>query len=358
LGPPNLRVAAVSVAGEDRPFWSVMIPTYEPRREYLSEMLESVLQQDPGRDQMQIEVVDDCSPHVDVVSMVHRLAGDRVRVFTNDSNLGLARCWNRCIERSAGRWVHLLHQDDRLHSRFYKSMESLISTHPEAMVAFCQHEFIDSSGKVTGVPPPLQEAAGCLRGGVKTLAVKNKMQCPAVLVRRDAYEQAGGFDPQLKYVVDWEMWMRLASRFQVVYTTDVLASHRVHSESESSRLSDTGETVYDMARVIGTLNRYVSQEDLAEVQQLARTWMANMAIHKSRSFIESRQPEQAMQQLRALLAVDKTARSWRRAVQLWLSAMLKSKRFVMPPLVASTRMARPGKGRRTTFRAPPTTPRP
>ena len=38
-----------------------MIPTYNPRADYLEETLRSVLQQDPGPEQMQIEVVDDGS---------------------------------------------------------------------------------------------------------------------------------------------------------------------------------------------------------------------------------------------------------------------------------------------------------
>jgi cellulose synthase/poly-beta-1,6-N-acetylglucosamine synthase-like glycosyltransferase len=46
-----------------RPYWSVMIPTYNPRANYLEETLNKVLQQDPGPEQMQIEVVYDCSEH-------------------------------------------------------------------------------------------------------------------------------------------------------------------------------------------------------------------------------------------------------------------------------------------------------
>jgi glycosyltransferase involved in cell wall biosynthesis len=40
-----------------------MIPTYNPRANYLEETLNKVLQQDPGPEQMQIEVVYDCSEH-------------------------------------------------------------------------------------------------------------------------------------------------------------------------------------------------------------------------------------------------------------------------------------------------------
>jgi cellulose synthase/poly-beta-1,6-N-acetylglucosamine synthase-like glycosyltransferase len=35
-----------------------MIPTYNPRADYLAETLLSVLKQDPGPDEMQVEVVD------------------------------------------------------------------------------------------------------------------------------------------------------------------------------------------------------------------------------------------------------------------------------------------------------------
>ena len=58
----SLRPPAIGVLPVDdyRPLWSVMIPTYNPRADYLEETLWSVLKQDPGPDQMQIEVVDDC----------------------------------------------------------------------------------------------------------------------------------------------------------------------------------------------------------------------------------------------------------------------------------------------------------
>jgi glycosyltransferase involved in cell wall biosynthesis len=38
-----------------------MMSTYNPRADCLEKILRSVLQQDPGPDYMQIEVIDDCS---------------------------------------------------------------------------------------------------------------------------------------------------------------------------------------------------------------------------------------------------------------------------------------------------------
>ena len=74
--PTPPRIAPVS-QGEGRPFWSVMIPTYNPA-DLLEKTLCSVLDQDPGPDRMEI-VVDDCSPNGHAEEIVQSLASDRVR---------------------------------------------------------------------------------------------------------------------------------------------------------------------------------------------------------------------------------------------------------------------------------------
>jgi len=76
-------------------FWSVMIPCYNPRPDYLEQTLRSVLQQDPGTSEMQIEIIDDCSPDGAATELVRKVAGDRVSVHREEENLGLAGIWNR-----------------------------------------------------------------------------------------------------------------------------------------------------------------------------------------------------------------------------------------------------------------------
>ncbi len=52
-----------------RPFWSVMIPTFNCAA-YLAQTLRSVLSQDPGPQEMQIEVIDDVSTRDDPEAVV------------------------------------------------------------------------------------------------------------------------------------------------------------------------------------------------------------------------------------------------------------------------------------------------
>ena len=67
--PPVIRPVEDSV---DRPLWSVMIPAYNCYNT-LGETITSVLMQAPGKDQMQIEVVDDGSTDGDVKALVDEL---------------------------------------------------------------------------------------------------------------------------------------------------------------------------------------------------------------------------------------------------------------------------------------------
>ena len=65
------------VSGPEQPFWSVMIPVYNCTA-YLKEALGSVLLQDKGVADMQIEVVDDCSTDGDVEALVLLIGNGRV----------------------------------------------------------------------------------------------------------------------------------------------------------------------------------------------------------------------------------------------------------------------------------------
>jgi glycosyltransferase involved in cell wall biosynthesis len=70
------RVEPISDGGH-RPLWSVMVPVYN-RAKYLRQALESVLSQGYGRDQMQIEVVDDCSENSEIEAIVKELCCSRI----------------------------------------------------------------------------------------------------------------------------------------------------------------------------------------------------------------------------------------------------------------------------------------
>jgi hypothetical protein len=77
---------------------------------------------------------------------------------------------------------------------------------------------------------------------------EKEIPCPGVTVRRECYEKYGGFRPDLIFTLDCEMWTRVIANAGGVVTSDVLAFHRYHHESETMRLWRTGEVLDDIAR--------------------------------------------------------------------------------------------------------------
>ncbi len=64
-----------------------MIPTFNCAK-YLRQTLESVLRQDPGPEEMQIEVIDDCSAQDDPEAIVREIGKGRVAFYRKPKNEG------------------------------------------------------------------------------------------------------------------------------------------------------------------------------------------------------------------------------------------------------------------------------
>ena len=240
-------------AGTERPLWSVMIPTFNNTR-YLRQTLESVLAQDPGPDDMQIEVVDNCSTDHDIEEVVRGIAGRRVAVSRNGENLGAIGNFNRCIERSRGHLIHILHSDDFVSPNFYSELGRLASSHYDCAFYANRAFFVDEDGIIIGVSPRPTWMEEPTRD-VKEMLRTQYFQCPGVVVRRAFYERFGGFAPELVYCADWEMWVRAVSFGMGVVHPQPLASYRTFAGNESARLARSGENVRDYFR----LDKYFRQ---------------------------------------------------------------------------------------------------
>lgn len=266
----------------ERPTWSVMIPTYNCAH-FLAECLRSVLDQAPGPEEMQIEVVDDGSSD-DPEAVVRAVAGDRVVFHRQPRNVGHIRNFATCLSRSRGRYVHLLHGDDRVEPGFYAALEAGFETAPEVGAAFCRHRFIDSEGRELSIPEAEQPCAGLLAGGVERLAEEQRIMTPSIVVRRDAYEELGGFDPRLACAEDWEMWVRIAANFPVWYEPQVLAGYRMHQQSNSGRHYRMAEELSYTRRAIEIFTDYLPPQRARAIARRARSTYADTALNNARNF--------------------------------------------------------------------------
>jgi glycosyltransferase involved in cell wall biosynthesis len=267
ISPP--AIPPVRVPGE-RPFWSVMIPTYNPNPRYLTETVASVLDQKLGPGEMQIQVVDDCSPKGEVEDVVKRTGHGRVAFVRNERNLGLAQCWNRCLTEARGLWVHILHQDDLVMPDFYTALRQGCESNDAVGTAFCRHATIDAKGNRMGVSVLERAEPGPMANWNKRICEYNGVLTPCVVVRRSVYESLGGFRNELVFTLDWEMWQRISTRFAAWYEPRVLACYREHSGSETPRLVKAGEDISDLKRCMKVCRNYLPKSDVARLNRLTK----------------------------------------------------------------------------------------
>ena len=302
-----------------RPFWSVMIPTYKPRADYLEETLKSVLQQDPGPGQMQIEVVDDGSPNGAPVELVRRLADDRVSVHREPANNGLAGIWNRCIERARGEWVHILHQDDIVLPGFYDHLYRGISCNQDVAMAFCRFAISDANGHWKELGPLESSIPGVLDGWLDRVATDCRVQCVAAVVKRATYERLGGFRADLISVLDIEMWVRIAANVPVFYEPQILAVFRRHGDNQSVMDERTGANMHDMARAIEIWTDYLPENSRTQLEQQGRRYWADIALALAQHFFSNDDLAACTSQLRAAKNL------WNRGQHRWRRLRLEAK---------------------------------
>ncbi|WP_310428148.1 glycosyltransferase [Chamaesiphon sp. VAR_48_metabat_135_sub] len=271
--------------GISRPLWSVMIPTYNCAN-YLRETLTSVLAQDPGADIMQIEVVDDCSTQDDPEAVVRELAGDRVSFYRQPENVGYIKNFETCLQRSRGKLIHLLHGDDCVRDGFYRKLQRGFEENPAVGAAFCRHIHMDEQGHWTSISWLEQPESGILSDWLERIAVQQRIQTPSIVVRRDVYEQLGGFDRRMScWGEDWEMWVRIAVHYPVWYEVEPLALYRKGATSLTAKSVRTGENIQDFRKAIGIVREYLPSNCADRLSSTALRNYAFYALNSAREFI-------------------------------------------------------------------------
>jgi glycosyltransferase involved in cell wall biosynthesis len=279
-----------------------MIPTYECAG-YLGEALESVLAQDTGPERMQIEVVDDASSD-DPEAVVERHGG-RVTLHRQPQNVGHVANLNTCLARARGELVHVLHCDDAVRPGFYAALEPAFDD-ADVGAAFCRFVAMDEEGRWTTVAPLEAEQDGVIEDWLERIAVGQRIQTPAMVVRRSIYERLGGFDDRVGDAEDWEMWTRIAAHAKVWHVGEPLALYRIRSSSLSRGTLRTGAHVANLRRVI-ELNREVLPPDRRD--ELTRTALevtAVTALKRARRLLAAGDRAAARAQVREALRTSRS----------------------------------------------------
>ena len=278
------------------PVVTVVIPLYDGGR-FIGETLRSVLTQTFER--FEVIVVDDGSTD-DGPEVVRACASDpRVHLVQNP-HLGVAEARNTGAARAADASHHLLFldADDLWDPEALATMVDALDRRPDAAGAFVLAEYIDGNGDVLypGDFPRHMRGREDLRDGrlvprdstadvrFEHLFLSNLVYPPScLLVRRAAYEAAGGFDGRF-LAEDWEFVIRLAKQGPFVPVDRVLAGYRRHASNASGNRARNVRG----ARQVWAAVYHADHGPDGTRQRIRGIWRAHQARTARRKFAEGR----------------------------------------------------------------------
>lgn len=241
------------------PLISICVPAYNGEYTVLK-AVNSILSQTYKN--IEVIVVDDCSPD-NTYEILKSIKDQRLKLYKNDSNLGMVGNWNKCVSYATGQYVHMLHSDDILYQTCIEEKVNFLKKHlnDNVVIIFNSTQIINESDDILMVRRYKNNDL-VVNGklfALESLRKRNIYGEPSnVLFDKKIFDQVGGFYNKLRYVTDWDLWIRMSLFGNIGYIDKILVKYRVSTTNVTSSLSVKQMMIDDqlMLKNIQSLNDF------------------------------------------------------------------------------------------------------
>lgn len=210
---------------------TVVVPNYNNEK-YISKCVESIQKQTYTN--LEILIIDDRSidKSREVIEMMAS-ADDRIRPIFNEFNLGISENRHKGIVMAKGEFVTTLDADDYLcdGSKIEREHRIMCASQKNNVIAFSDFTLVDS----LDVPLKQQDVKPVEYGDIFSCILSRTCKIPRdFMFTKEQYLQSGGFNPSLKMYEDWDLKIRMSSRYKFVYSGVIGIAYRRHQDGLSS----------------------------------------------------------------------------------------------------------------------------
>ena len=198
---------------------SVVVPTLG--RPALTLALHSALSQRGV--EVEVIVVDDGSGGT-AGAIVERVGDPRVRLLGHHGRRGPGAARNTGVAAACGAWVAFLDDDDLwAPDKLARQLDAARAAGRDWVYAGAVE--VDGAGRLLGGSPPPSPAMLLTQ-----LTRRNPMPAGSsnVMAHATLLTDVGGFDPTLRHLADWDLWLRLARRSRPAWVAAPLVAYRIH----------------------------------------------------------------------------------------------------------------------------------
>ncbi len=207
---------------------SVIMSVYNGAR-HLREAVESILTQ--TFTDFEFLIVDDCSSdNSPQILKEYALKDSRVRVITNEFNLGLTKNLNKLIRESKGEYLARFDCDDiSLPKRFEEQVAFLDKNKNFGMCSVWAEIIDDKGGHLRELKYPTTN-----KELKKALIRYNPFFHPGLMIRKSVFEDVGLYNEDWRFAQDYELYFRIAKKYEIANVPSVLLKYRQTTGSITS----------------------------------------------------------------------------------------------------------------------------
>ena len=247
----------------ENPAVSIIIPVFN-RAWCLEATLQSI--HDQTFQNFEVIVVDDGSTD-ETQALLRRFAG--LRIHRWEDNRGVSAARNKGIQMARGEWICFLDSDDRWVANKLQVQVDWMQVHPECPASYTDEIWIRNSVRVNPKNKHRKYSGEIFRHCLPLCIISPS----SIMMRASVLEEIGGFDTDLAACEDYDLWLRLASRYRVDFIAEKLI---VKVGGHPDQLSHKYRGM-DRFRVYA-LEKILKQGVLSTQQRL---WVLEMLIEKS-----------------------------------------------------------------------------
>jgi len=217
---------------------SICIPTFNSSK-YIFECLNSVKEQ--TYKDFEVIVTDNDSSD-DTLEIVDLFKGLNLKVYKNDQNFGIGKNFNMACSKANGELIKLLPSDDIIYPKSLEQSINYFSQYKNISMVMTSKDLINNQSKIiyknfsslnTGFYNGKDIAKKILYSG------RNPLGEPGYsLIKKESYLKAGGFNENLSFTLDIDLWMRILEHEDIFYINKPLGGFRIHPSSLSTNQNE------------------------------------------------------------------------------------------------------------------------
>lgn len=202
------------------PIFSIIIPTYN-RAHLIGRTIQSILKQ--VFTDFEIIVVDDGSKD-NTMQVVTSFVDPRLKYYSKpNGERGATRNFGTALAK--GQYVNFFDSDDLMYPNHLQVASQLLTSLNKPELCHLAYDYQLEDGSVTNIVNNFNDNTQ------REILFNNRLSCNGVFLRADiAKKYPFDEDRALASSEDWELWIRLLSRFKLHYSNEVTSSVVNHDQ--------------------------------------------------------------------------------------------------------------------------------